>query len=70
MSCDLVDVVDFQGVCSALGVVLTLAMVVPVCWILADMLLIARFLIQPPPKPNFVAYLYVLGWSELCNQPA
>ena len=50
--------------CSVLGVALTLVMVVPLCWMVADILLIARFLIQPPPKPKFVAYLYILGWGE------
>ena len=54
----------FQAVCCIVGVVLTLTMLVPLCWMVADILLIARFLVQPPPKPSFVAYLYILGWSK------
>lgn len=57
-----------QGVCGGLGVLLVFLMLCPLGWLVADMLLIARFLIQPPPKPNFVVYLYFIGWgrSSIC----
>ena len=57
-----------QIVCEVVGVVITMAMLVPLCWMLADLVVIARMLMEPSPKQSFALYLYVIGWGKsLCS---
>ena len=55
-----------QAVCSTLGGVLAALMLIPFGWLLADIVLVARFQIEPAPRPSFVILLYLLGYGELC----
>lgn len=51
--------------CAAVGVVIILAMLLPLGWMLADIVLTARFLVEPAPKPRFVVYLYIIGYGKI-----
>jgi len=45
-------------------VVLDLVLLSCVSWMVADILVIARFLLTPPPHNNYTIYLIIIGWSE------
>ncbi len=47
-----------------MGVALTVMLLLPIGWMVADILLVARFLIQPPPMPKFIIFLCTIGWGE------
>lgn len=44
--------------------VLVLVALFPLGWMLADMVLVARFLIQPNPTPKFALRLHIIGWGK------
>lgn len=53
-----------QGVCAGVGVVLVFLGHASLSWVLADAIIIARFLLSPPPRTNFALYLVIVGWGE------
>ncbi len=51
--------------CGVFGVALIFVQLCPLSWMLADIVLTSRFLVQPPPKKRFLVYLCIIGWGKL-----
>ena len=59
-----IDRTEVGEVCSAFGVALVYLPLCCVSWMVANGIIIARFLLRSQPKEKFAITLYITGWGE------
>ena len=55
---------EVGGVCSAFGIVLFYLIMACLSWMVASSVIIARFLLDSPPREKFAITLYIIGWGK------
>lgn len=55
---------EVGGVCGAFGIAMFYTYLACISWMVANGIMIARFLLNSPPKQKFAITLYIVGWGK------
>lgn len=59
-----IDRTEVPEVCGAFSVVLFYLLLSCLSWMVANGIIVARFLLKTPPKEKFAITLYIVGWGK------